>query len=111
MGGKIQRGRIIFVVDARSGRPSTVKFAEIKENIDQRIRDNQRIINHKIFASEFIMRNTKRRYKMAEDITGNILRASYVAVTSVDFPTLRRNTWFISDILRVGYLQCNKWDS
>jgi hypothetical protein len=31
------------VDDARSGRPSTVTCVHVKEQIDQRIRDNQRI--------------------------------------------------------------------
>jgi len=35
------KGERLSVVDVRSGRPSTVASIEIKEQIDQRIRDNK----------------------------------------------------------------------
>lgn len=98
MGKSIRSEWTIFLVDARSSRPSILVFVEIKNHIDQCIRDSKRIIKHKIIESEFVMRSTNQA--LAKDRAGNILRTPYMAVTSTDFPTDTNgiNVWFISNI-------------
>jgi hypothetical protein len=40
---RFKGGRTSVADDARSGRPSTVTCVQVKEQVDQRIRDNRRI--------------------------------------------------------------------